>query len=72
MIIDLKPEVELANCPFCGSQANLRSDNGVAEGTAMKMTTPMFWTKCSNDDCGISTRAQKEQEEAIAIWNQRS
>ena len=72
MIIDLKTGVELEKCPFCGSEPKLRSDNGVQEGTAMKMTTPRFWVKCSSDPCGISTRSQEKEEEAIALWNQRA
>jgi Restriction alleviation protein Lar len=60
--------VDLKTCPFCGSQAVLKADNG----TFKKDPEPLYaWAKCTNRDCGISTKSVASHDQAVALWNGR-
>ena len=56
--------VELKSCPFCGEEARLKVDPGL-------FGTPVFWAKCSNRDCGVSTQAKMTEAGALDLWNKR-
>lgn len=66
MIADVEG-VELKPCPFCGSQAVLRTTAWDEKDILRR-----YWAKCSNDDCGITTKAVHPPDMAMKAWNDRT
>lgn len=71
--------VEVLSCPHCGSEAQIKTDNGApvrldgkGKGIPGSHKTSWFWVKCSNKDCAASHASKPTAEEAAAIWSQRA
>jgi len=57
---------ELRPCPFCGSEAIIKTNTGNIE------TASWFWGECKNDECEyINISPCKTQEQAETDWNTR-
>ena len=77
MILDIEAGVELKSCPFCGSDAVLRTDEFLAArdmpgAPATPAIRNHFWVKCANRVCGASPAAAKNEGVAIDAWNARA
>jgi len=58
----MSQELNIAVCPFCGSEADLQSDFGREH-----------WVQCENLDCGATNGQEyKHPAEAIEAWNRRA
>lgn len=56
----------LKPCPFCGSEAIIKTNTGNIE------TASWFWVECKNDECEyINISPCKTQEQAETDWNTR-
>lgn len=66
-------ELEIKPCPFCGSDANLKTEKTHAP---KKVGEPEahsnFWVKCSNLDCSVSSKSSFEKDKAVERWNVRA
>ena len=64
------PKIELLNCPFCGSHANLTKSKANASGTRM-----VYQVKCSDEKfncpCSPMTKWFDSEDEAARVWNVR-
>ena len=64
-VVEIPEGVKLKTCPFCGAGANLRTQ------PSQYGIRGVFWVKCSDADCGVSTRSEHEELSAIRHWNDR-
>jgi len=59
-------KVELKPCPFCGSEAIIKTNTGNIK------TAYWFWVECKNDECDhLDMCPRKTQEQAESDWNTR-
>lgn len=62
--------IDLLNCPFCGSHANLTKSKANASGTRM-----VYQVKCSDEKfncpCSPMTKWFDSENEAVRAWNVR-
>jgi len=61
----VETEITLKSCPFCGSEAFLKSDHQMSGQYH-------FWVKCSNPKCGVSPSCSKTEKAATGAWNDRT
>lgn len=60
--------ISLAVCPFCGSEAKLKTEKDIFSSKR----SLYFWAKCQNRDCAVTTKASESQDLATELWNTRA
>jgi hypothetical protein len=70
-IIKLASDVKLQACPFCGSQAALKTDRLDKNGIPQETIGAGFWVKCTSPKCGASPAAEMTETGVIEKWNTR-
>lgn len=59
----------LKPCPFCGGEAKVQRESGVA-GRITKTRWYREYVQCKNEKhCGFSTSIKKRPRAAVVIWN---
>lgn len=67
MIVDLEKGQFVADCPLCGTEAKLHTNND----RMSQASWPQFWVKCDNPACRCTTIAYESSQDALAMWNRR-
>ena len=68
MIVDLEKDQFVADCPLCGTEAKLHTNNDYAS----QARQPQFWVKCDNLACRCTTIAFAKPDDALSAWNRRT
>ena len=63
-VVALEEGETLLSCPFCGSDASLRTDSGPLGTT--------FWAKCNKRECGVTCQSGPYRGKVVEKWNSRA